>query len=393
MTKIPVIDEVVRSVQSIGDAITGDTAAARRRWENWESDSFLATAGKAGSLALASGVCAMVGETDKATKFKKEACENGEKCGATAISSVSQVGGIAAQAFFTFGVPNPLSGALNGFASGVNRIVDEDAKRGTHGISWGDLGKEGGIGAAKGAASFGGIIPYTGTAVEKKMRGEKVEFDHREEWANWGINAALSVGTVGTVKGTAALTKAGKIGVKTAMAIGGTSGLAMGSGAAFISQEVQSAALERKMKKDGYKYNRDEKLDDGREHAVYTKEGEPDIYAPKPDLGDIVAQGVMHGVTTAVAVKFEVQKQLMQNESLPGPGDQAANRNLRDEQPQIVINIVNNGTQIINSPGSWVISWLVGGSSVAGEIVDWLKSSWSLDFAKEKVLSFFKAFF
>ncbi|XP_068711747.1 uncharacterized protein [Montipora foliosa] len=388
MTKIPVIDEVVRSVQSIGDAITGDTAAARRRWDNWESDSFLATAGKAGSLVLFSGVCTMVGETDKATKFKKEACKNGEKFGATAISSLLQVGRIAVQAA-TYGAPNPLSGALNGFASGVNRIVDEDAKRGTHGISWGDLWKEGGIGAA----SSGGIVPYAGTAFEKFLRGEKVEVDHREEWANCFINAALTVGTVGTVKGTAALTKAGKIGVKTAMAIGGTSGLAMGSGAAFISQEVQSAALERKMKKDGYKYNRDEKLDDGREHAVYTKEGEPDIYAPKPDLGDIVTQGVMHGVTTAVAVKLEVQKQLIQNESLPGPGDQAANRNLRDEQPQIVINNVNNGTQIINSPGSWVISWLLGGSSVTGEIVDWLKSSESLDFAKEKVLSFFKAFF
>ena len=316
MFKIPIIDEVVRSVQSLGDAVTGDTAAARRRWKNWTNDSFLATGGKTVGLTVASGATAMVGKTDTAAKLIKKAGENGERFGATAISSVSQVGGIAAQAV-TFGVPNPVSGALNGFASGVNRIVDEDANGGTNGISWDDLGKEGGIGAAKGAASSGGIIPYAGTAVEKKIRGEKIEFDHKQEWANWGINAALTVGTAGTVKGTAALTEAGKIGVKRAVAIGGTSGLAMGSGAAFISQEVQSAALERKMKKDGYKYDRDEKRDDGREYAVYTKEGEPDIYVPKPDKGDIVAQGLMQGVMQGAATGVQAKKQLKQDEFLP----------------------------------------------------------------------------
>ena len=316
MFKIPILDEVVRSVQSLGDAVTGDTAAARRRWENWTNDSFLATGGKTIGLTVASGATAMVGATDTAADLIKKAGENGEKFGATAISSVSQVGGIAAQVV-TLGVPNPVSGALNGFASGVNRIVDEDAKDGTNGISWNDLGKEGGIGAAKGAASSGGIIPYAGTAVEKAIKGEEIEFDHKQEWANWGINAALAVGTAGTVKGTAALTEAGKIGVKRAVAIGGTSGVAMGSGAAFICQEVQSAALERKMKKDGYEYDRDEKLDDGREYAVYKKEGERDIYVPKPDKGDIVAQGLMQGVMQGAATGVQANKQLKQNEFLP----------------------------------------------------------------------------
>lgn len=338
MFKIPIVDEVVRSVQSLGDAITGDTAAARRRWENWTNDSFLATGGKTVGLAVASGATAMVGQTDTAAKLIKKAGENGEKFGATAISSVSQVGGIAAQVV-TLGVPNPVSGALNGFASGVNRIVDEDAKGGKNGISWDELGKEGGIGAAKGAASAGGIIPYAGTAVEKKIRGEKIEFDHKQEWANWGINAVLTVGTAGTVKGTAALTEAGKIGVKRAAAIGGTSGLAMGSGAAFISQEVQSAALERKMEKNGYKYDRDEKGEDGREYAVYTKKGEPDIYVPKPDKGDIVAQGLMQGIMQGAATGAQAKKQLKQNEFLPQnykkrlaevseiPDDHVVNRN------------------------------------------------------------------
>ena len=112
---------------------------------------------------VVSGATAMVGKTDTAAKLIKKAGENGEKFGATAISSVAQAGGIATQAL-AGGVPNPVSGALKDFASGVNRIVDEDAKGGTNGISWDDLGKEGGIGAAKGAASYGGIIPYAGTA-------------------------------------------------------------------------------------------------------------------------------------------------------------------------------------------------------------------------------------
>ena len=178
MFKVPILDEVVRSVQSLGDAITGDTAAARRRWENWTNDSFLATGGKTIGVTVASGATAMVGKTDTAAELIKKAGENGQIFGATAISSVSQVGGIAAQAV-SFGVPNPVSGALNGFASGVNRIIDEDAKGGTTGISWDRLGKEGGIDAAKGAASCGGIIPYAGTAVEKKIRGQKIEFGHR----------------------------------------------------------------------------------------------------------------------------------------------------------------------------------------------------------------------
>lgn len=264
MSKIPIVDEVVRSARSLGDAIKGDRAAARGRWKNWKNDSFLATGGKTVGLTVASGASAMVGKTDTAAKLIKKAGKNGEKFGATAISSVSQVGGIAAQAI-TLGVPNPVSAALNGFASGANRIVDEDANSAANGISWDDLGKEGGIGAAKGAASSGGIIPYAGTAVEKKIRGEEIEFDHKQEWANWGVNAALTAATAGT-----------------AGAIGGISGIAMGSGTAFICDEVQSAALEGKMKKNGYKYDHDEKLDDGREYAVYTKKGEGDIYVPKP---------------------------------------------------------------------------------------------------------------
>lgn len=315
MFKIPVLDEVVRSFQSLGDAITGDTDAAARRWANWTNDSFLGTGGKMVGLTVASGATAMVGNTDKAAELIKKAGANGEKFGATALSTVAQVGGIGAQVL-TLGIPNPASGALNGVACGINRVVDEDAQGETNGISWNSLGKEVGVGAAKGAASSGGIIPYAGTAVEQKIRGQKIEFDHKQEWANWGLNAGLTLATAGTVKGTAALTEAGKIGVKRAAAIGGTSGLAMGTGAAFISQEVQSAALERKMQKKGYRYDRDEKLDDGKEYAVYTKKGEEDIYVPKPDKGDIVAQGLIQGVMQGAAAGVQTSKQLKQNELL-----------------------------------------------------------------------------
>ena len=173
-----------------------------------------------------------------------------------------------------------------------------------------------GVGATKGAASAGGIIPYAGTAVEQKIRGEKIEFDHKQEWANWGLNVGLSVATAGTVKGTAALTEAGKIGVKRAAAIGGASGLATGTGAAFISQEIYSAALDRKMLKKGYRHDRDETLDDGKEYAVYTKEGEEDVFVLKPSKGDIVAQGLMQGVQGAAAGAVQSRKQLKQKEFL-----------------------------------------------------------------------------
>ena len=311
MFKIPVLDEVVRAFQSLGDAITGDTDAAAARWENWTNDSFLATGGKMVGLTVASGATAMVGRTDIAADLIKKAGDNGEKFGATALSAVSHVGGIAAQAV-TLGIPNPVSGALNGVASGINTVVDNDAQGETNGISWNTLGTEVGVGAAKGAASAGGIIPYAGTAVEQTIRGENIEFDHQQEWANWGLNVGLSVATAGTVKGTAALTEAGKIGVKRAAAIGGASGLATGTGAAFISQEIYSAALDRKMRKKGYSHDRDETLDDGKEYAVYTKEGEKDVLVPKPSRGDIVAQGLMQGVQGAAAGAVQARKQLKQ---------------------------------------------------------------------------------
>lgn len=215
MFKIPLLDEIVRSFQSLGDVIMGDTDAAAQRWKNWTNDSFLATGGKMVGLTVASGATALVGRTDIAVALIKKAGDNGEKFGATVLSAVSQVGGIVAQAV-TLGISNPVSGALNGVASGINTVVDKDAQGEINGISWKTLGMEIGVGAAKGAASAGGIIPYAGTAVEQKIRGEKIEFDHKQEWAYWGLNVCLSLVTAGTLKGTAALTEAGKIGVKSA---------------------------------------------------------------------------------------------------------------------------------------------------------------------------------
>ena len=123
MFKIPVLDEIVRSFQSLGDAIMGDTDAAARRWKNWTNDSFLATGGKMVGLTVASGATALVGRRDIAVALIKKAGDNGEKFGATALSAVSQVGGIVAQAV-TLGISNPVSGALNGVASGINTVVD-----------------------------------------------------------------------------------------------------------------------------------------------------------------------------------------------------------------------------------------------------------------------------
>ena len=58
MSKIPVVDEVVRSVQSLGDAIVGKPDRARSRWENWTDDSFIGTAGKTVALTTAAGLAA-----------------------------------------------------------------------------------------------------------------------------------------------------------------------------------------------------------------------------------------------------------------------------------------------------------------------------------------------
>ena len=40
--KIPIVDEITRSVQSLGDILTGDDAAARSRWSNWTNSSMIA---------------------------------------------------------------------------------------------------------------------------------------------------------------------------------------------------------------------------------------------------------------------------------------------------------------------------------------------------------------
>jgi hypothetical protein len=59
---------------------------------------------------------------------------------------------------------------------------------------------------------------------------------------------------MGTVKGVNALTQAGKIGFKTALGIGGSSGFISGLGAGYLSQVIHSSALQDKLEGEGYKF-------------------------------------------------------------------------------------------------------------------------------------------
>ncbi|XP_063971450.1 uncharacterized protein LOC135158094, partial [Lytechinus pictus] len=141
------------------------------------------------SLTLGAGLAALTGNTDTAAGMIELAGKYGEKLAATSISAAYQTLGAAAQEY-TAGVPNPVSGAFHGFADGIDKVVDEDAKTSIDHVSWEEFLKESTIGAAKGAASSGGIIPYTGKLTENAMRedlfdetlsADQQEFDHMEE--------------------------------------------------------------------------------------------------------------------------------------------------------------------------------------------------------------------
>ena len=85
------------------------------------------------------------------------------------LSGASQATGIVAQGL-TLGIPNPVSGACQEYSAKTNQVIDKNIRQDYDGINWKEYGKEGLIGFGKGFVSSGGLIPYVGTAVEKKMR-------------------------------------------------------------------------------------------------------------------------------------------------------------------------------------------------------------------------------
>lgn len=88
MSKIFIVDEVVRLVWSLGDVIKGDFVVVWGRWKNWKNDSFFVIGGKMVGLMVVLGVLVMVGKIDIVVKLIKKVGKNGEKFGVIVISSV-----------------------------------------------------------------------------------------------------------------------------------------------------------------------------------------------------------------------------------------------------------------------------------------------------------------
>ena len=153
---------------------------------------------------------------------------------------------------------------------------------------------------ARGGASSGGLIPYAGNAVEKAIRGEKMEFDHGQEWGQWGINMATTAITAGTVKGVGKLSSMGKIGLKSAMGTGFAVGTVTGVASGYLSQELHSCAIHDKITGNGYIFSRNEQKD-GKIYAIYSKKGEPDVIVPCPNLGDAIGNGLLQGIMLALS--------------------------------------------------------------------------------------------
>ena len=109
---------------------------------------------------------------------------------------------------------------------------------------------------ARGGASSGGLIPYAGNAVEKAIRGEKMEFDHGQEWGQWGINMATTAITAGTVKGVGKLSSMGKMGLKSAMGTGFAVGTVTGVGSGYLSQKLHSSKLQDRLIDQGFEFDR-----------------------------------------------------------------------------------------------------------------------------------------
>jgi len=199
--KIPILDELTRSVESLVDVISGDPEGASERWENYGSDSVLGTAGVTIGNTVAAGATAMVGETDLAEELINDAGKAGENLGATAAAAATEVAGTTAR-IATLGLPNPVSGALNEGAAGMGAAIDESADRGET-VDWEEFGKETVVGLAAGAVSCDGMIPYVGKMTENAVREdvfdeeldeEAYKFDHAEEMTSWAWNL-FNVGT------------------------------------------------------------------------------------------------------------------------------------------------------------------------------------------------------
>jgi hypothetical protein len=303
--KIPVLDEAIRTVQSTGDFIVGNTERAESRWSNYFKDSAIGTAGALTVGAVGAAGAAVVGNDSAERKCAKIASSSLQKLGAVSLSSVSEVGGIGLQTL-TMGVPNPLSGALNGFANGMNKAIDENAKQ--RGIKWENFAKEGIIAGVKGGVSSGGIIPYVGTMSEQALRGQRIKVHHKQEL----IGSVFNVGLTCLNAGAAAETAKSILGPKCPAAVADAVGFTSGASANIATEVVNCEAEMRKIMKEGYAYYKDTKIDNGIEYEVFRENGSPDTYVSKVYLGGETSSDIQSPCTQALSTykkgKAEEQK-------------------------------------------------------------------------------------
>jgi hypothetical protein len=83
-----------------------------------------------------------------------------------------------------------------------------------------------------------------------------MEFDHGEEWAQWGINVGTTAITAGTAKGVGKLSSMGKMGLKSAMGTGFAVGTVTGVGSGYISQKLHSSKLQDRLIDQGFEFDR-----------------------------------------------------------------------------------------------------------------------------------------
>ena len=187
---LPLLDEWSRFTRGVPDLAQGRVDQFAARFRQWEHDSLIGS-----QATTVINVTACVFTQDG--RFKAKAERAGQFWAANGVCSLSQCLAISAQAACK-GLPTPLSGGLSRAAAKADQKVKLAASQ-NRGIDWDDFGQAYGDGAASGAASWDGMIPSAGEAVEKRIaynRGDaqtpQLTKEERERAsATWAVNVAV----------------------------------------------------------------------------------------------------------------------------------------------------------------------------------------------------------
>uniref|UniRef100_A0A7M5X383 Uncharacterized protein n=2 Tax=Clytia hemisphaerica TaxID=252671 RepID=A0A7M5X383_9CNID len=304
MSKIPGLDETIRSFQYVGDVIANNPERAKSRWKNYTEDSVFGTVLNTGYALVGFSVAKLARNDSHAERFARKYVSSFEKFGAVSTSAICQTAGMGAQAM-TFGIPNPVSGGLMRLGAGTAQVVNQCAT--SDEIDLDAYCKEGVIGMVRGGASLGGLIPFVGTVVENKLRGQNTELNPQKELVSCFLNIGTTVVSAGTLDLTSELVKAGEVGMKSSMAIAGSVGFVSGAASNLVTQIVNSETAKREIVNQGYCFAHTLILKNGIDVDVYTKKGEPNKYVPRVYIGEAIAQGFLNGLTQAIAARKKYQ--------------------------------------------------------------------------------------